>query len=310
VAALGLLALFSVYDVLSASPKACSSCHEMVPRARAWTRSAHGEIVCVNCHTGPFAWYYGPRAVAARTALLLRCASSHVAGGYQDPVETRSPGVEPMADAICLQCHDPNRKATSGFRIKIQHAEHAERNGSCVSCHVRTAHPLPTKSRPLTLMSQCFTCHGLAKDAKAPGECGVCHPKTYDLEPGSHRTRFWEFRHGVVATEDRAQCDLCHRQQFCDDCHGVTIPHPEDWTKGKDGHATKGAANPQVCVRCHPGGTQVCNQCHHDAFRPGKGTWLVQHKTVVRKEGTAYCMKCHEPAFCTRCHSKLPSAAN
>ena len=30
---------------------------------------------------------------------------------------------------------------------------------------------------------------------------------------------------------------MCHEKSFCDDCHGLQIPHPEGWAKGATGHA-------------------------------------------------------------------------
>ncbi|MHB8706907.1 MAG: NapC/NirT family cytochrome c, partial [Coriobacteriia bacterium] len=183
---LGALVLGAVLDLGTTSPQLCASCHEMGGRASTWEQSAHSTVDCVQCHQAPTAWYEVPQRVVGRGQLFGRDVLAHLSGDYQDPVEVRSPGAAPISDAVCLQCHDPNRTATSGYRILIDHAEHAKRNGSCVSCHVRTAHPLESRGTALTLMAQCYTCHGTTGQPEASSECGVCHPSDYELVPTSH----------------------------------------------------------------------------------------------------------------------------
>ncbi|HSK47470.1 MAG TPA: NapC/NirT family cytochrome c [Coriobacteriia bacterium] len=301
---LGVFALGFLADQVTSSPQLCGACHEMRPRVATWKQSAHASVDCVKCHVAPHKWYEVPQAIIGRSALLGRDISLHVAGGYQDPVETRREHIEPVKDETCLQCHDPNRKATSGFRILIDHPEHAKRNKSCVSCHVRTAHPVETRGKALTLMGQCFTCHGVEKTAKAPATCTLCHPSDFELLPASHAPDAkWKRDHGSVALKDRKQCEMCHEKQFCTNCHGVEMPHPENWSKrGSTSHSSVAEENRQVCNQCHGSRPDMCTMCHHKAYEPTKGTWVKQHFLEVEKRGTAYCMKCHAPVFCVRCH--------
>lgn len=292
------------FDVVTASPAYCGSCHEIAPRAHSWSQSAHAEVPCVKCHQPPTEWYEVPQRLAARARLVGRDTVRHLAGGYDDPVDGPVSGAVPMTDAVCLQCHDANRKATSGFRILIDHAEHAERNGSCTSCHVRTAHPVETLGGPLSLMAQCFTCHGTQPDAKAPGACGVCHPAGYTLFPASHEASAWaEADHGKIAVADAGQCSMCHEEDYCIGCHGVDMPHPEGWEQGSTGHAVVAKTNRDVCTQCHGDSEDMCTMCHHEAFDPTKGTWVKQHSQEVVKRGTAFCMKCHAPTACVACHA-------
>ncbi len=302
----GIIVLLGMWDVVTASPILCASCHEMQPRHATWERSAHAAVSCVRCHTAPHRWYEVPQSVVSQTALLARDVVAHVRGGYPDPVDGRLPGTEPMADEICLQCHDVNRKATSGFRILIDHAEHAKRNKSCVSCHVRTAHPLPDRGTPLSLMSQCFTCHGTTKYPTASAQCSVCHPVGYALKPTSHKTAKWNRGHAVVAKADPKQCVMCHTKAFCTDCHGLEMPHPEGWGQGKTGHGINAEANRAMCARCHKQKPDLCSMCHHVSYDPTKGTWAKQHFLEVEARGAAGCFECHQPAFCVRCHVRQP----
>jgi nitrate/TMAO reductase-like tetraheme cytochrome c subunit len=297
-----LFVLLVAADLVTSSPELCGSCHEMAPRAESWRKSAHASVKCVNCHVAPHAWYELPKSVFLQSSLLLHDTGVHLSGDYEDPVDSPPAGTKPIPDANCLQCHDVNRKATSGYRILIDHPKHAKLNGSCVSCHIRTGHPIDSRGRALSLMGQCFTCHGTGADAKAPANCSLCHPSDYELKPASHKDAEWMERHGRVAESDAEQCDLCHEQSFCDDCHGLKMPHPTDWSKGQEGHAAIAEQNRAVCEKCHGGSADMCTMCHHESYDPMKGTWVKQHFAEVDRQGTEYCLKCHSPVYCVRCH--------
>jgi len=298
-----LVVLVVAFDAITASPRLCGSCHEMKPRAHAWERSAHAGVQCWECHQQPRPWYAYPMRLVDRTRLLARDIGAHRSRDTTAPVDSRVPGTAPMKDEVCLQCHAANRKATSGFRIKINHVEHAKRNGSCVSCHVRTAHPLEDRSNPLTLMSQCFTCHGTQAQPDASAACSLCHPSGYKLLPGSHEDeQAWKQQHASTAKSDPKQCEMCHDQSFCDDCHGLEMPHPEDWSKGEDGHAAVAETNRTICSKCHTEKPDLCSMCHHRAYDPAIGSWVKQHYIEVQTDGAQYCMECHAPSYCVSCH--------
>ncbi|MEI8081582.1 MAG: NapC/NirT family cytochrome c [Actinomycetes bacterium] len=300
---LGLLVFAVALDLATASPRLCGSCHEMVPRAQAWTHSGHSEVACVKCHQAPTKWYALPTRLVGRAQLLGRDVSAHVSGNYPDPVETRTVDTKPIQDDVCLQCHDVNRKATSGFRIVIDHAKHAKLNGSCVSCHVRTAHPVATRGKAISLMSQCFTCHGQPDYPKAKTDCRLCHPADYELLPKSHTAAAWKKQeHGKAAKTDPKQCVLCHTTAFCTNCHGTEMPHPAGWAKGATGHGKTAQLNRAVCERCHGNRLDMCTMCHHKAYDPAKGPWVKQHFIDARERGVAQCLECHSSLFCVHCH--------
>lgn len=304
--AAAVLALGAIFDVGTSAPRLCASCHEMAPRSASWDRSAHRVVACVDCHQSPTRWYQYPTRLSDRVALLSRDMQAHFSGAYaaavvDGPVE----GSRPIGDEVCLQCHDPSRKATSGYRILIDHVEHARRNGSCVSCHVRTAHPEESRGGPLSLMGQCYTCHGTAEQPEASAECGMCHPADYEPEPASHATSEWARAHGDTWEVDAGLCDMCHEQTYCDDCHGIEMPHPDRWAEGEQGHAVIAETDPSSCDTCHEGGSQLCSMCHHTSFEPLTGTWVQQHPAESREEGASYCLECHEPRYCSYCHTRL-----
>ena len=298
----GALVLSVGFDLATASPELCASCHEMQPRAESWAQSAHAGVDCVECHQTPHAWYELPQRVIDRGALLGRDVVLHLSGDYADPVDERSPDVAPVSDDVCLQCHDPNRTATSGFRILIDHPEHAKRNGSCVSCHIRTAHPVETRGSTLSLMAQCFTCHGTPEQPEASAECASCHPSGYELVPATHERHGWKEDHGDVALEDPDLCVLCHEQALCDGCHGLAMPHPAEWTDGAAEHAEAAEADPELCANCHGDSPDMCTMCHHAPYQPGEGTWVEQHSQQAVQSGAEFCIGCHSPVDCVECH--------
>lgn len=301
VAVAALVALIITADLVTASPELCGSCHQMQERSASWQRSAHAAVACVACHETPRAWYEMPATLAERGALLVRDARWSVAGRPAEDATGAGADARPVEDANCLQCHDPNRPATSGFRILIDHAEHAERNGSCVSCHVNTGHP-EEAGIPLSLMVQCFTCHGTEQQPEASAECGVCHPSGYELTPASHKEAGWQEVHGGIALDDPRQCDLCHTKASCTQCHRLEMPHPEGWAKGRSGHSAVAERDRAICARCHDEKPDLCSMCHHKAYDPSKGDWVRQHFLEVRRRGTSFCFDCHSPVYCVECH--------
>ena len=300
----GVAVLLVLAGFASSSPALCGSCHEMGPSHASWSESAHSGVKCVSCHETPREWYGQPLRAVERVRLLTRDTWRHLSGRLGEPNDPSAIGrTSPMPDEVCLQCHSPNRKATSGFRILIDHVEHAERTGSCVACHVHTAHPDPVLGRPLSLMTECYECHGTAEHPEASDECGTCHPADFDLKPASHLEDPWARDHGYTALETPDMCTMCHEQSYCDSCHGVEMPHPEEWLDGEPSHGEAAATiDRDVCYRCHTEEPDSCAACHHEGYDPALGPWLEQHYDEARTVGVASCLDCHEPLFCSTCH--------
>ncbi|NTU71340.1 MAG: hypothetical protein HGB10_05935 [Coriobacteriia bacterium] len=300
---LAFVALVGVLDVTTRSPKVCASCHEMQAMVSAWQVSGHSEVRCFSCHAPARPWYLLPVSLVDRGALLARDVGSHFTGSWESSVgaiATTTSTIVP--DENCLRCHDPERTGTSRFGVQVQHAKHAERNKSCTSCHLWTAHPLPSGDRDTLMMERCFNCHSLDAGAKAPGRCDVCHLKGLDLHPDSHKQGEWLKRHGNVYLGDKRQCVMCHRQPFCDACHGLKMPHPGDWVQGENLHAETASRDRKVCEQCHVGETNLCTMCHHKGYDDKSGPWVGVHFNMVRKTGSAFCMQCHKGSYCVDCH--------
>lgn len=280
----------------------CDSCHEMEPKVSAWAVSPHAEVECYACHGSAAEWYDFPNSVVDRAARLGRFIRVHATGEHEAAI---GQDVEPSSipDSTCLECHDPARTGTSRMGVPIQHEKHARRNKSCVSCHLWTAHQDPAADRNLLMMQLCYKCHGQPDQPKASAACTTCHPKDLPLRPESHRKGDWRPRHGKLAKTDRQQCLMCHNQAFCDECHGLDMPHPLGWARGKSSHAVVARRARRVCEQCHAGKANLCTMCHHRGMDESKGTWVAQHFLAVHETGAAFCMKCHEGSFCVDCHT-------
>jgi cytochrome c-type protein NapC len=306
----GIVVLIATAGFVTSSPSFCGSCHEMGPSHESWSQSAHTGVKCVTCHETPREWYGQPLRAAERARLIARDTWRHLSGRLGEPNDPAAIGrTSPMPDEICLQCHTPDRRATSGFRILIDHPEHAARTGSCVACHVYTAHPDAELGKPLSLMTKCYDCHGTAEYPEASDTCETCHPADFDLRPPAHLEAPWMRDHGFTAMPDPSLCAMCHEQESCDSCHGVEMPHPEGWLDGPVSHGAAVEEDDDVCFRCHTREPDSCAACHHEGYEPALGPWIEQHYDEARTVGVASCLDCHQPVFCAECH-KAPAGVS
>ena len=156
-------------------------------------------------------------------------------------------------------------------------------------------------------------------------ECNDCH-KTEGVAPNHDSD--WVRGHRVLASQAVKNCDQCHTQKFCLDCHsgGGTgddlavdnfrrdykpKSHRSDWI---DIHSIKSADNPQSCKRCHD--QKYCNECHSKfpggdlrikSHRPlgsvsQQYLWTPNHALEARRNLQS-CQTCHPDGdACIQCH--------
>lgn len=280
----------------------CGSCHEIAYQVATNEVSPHERLRCPDCHEPAIPWYRFPQTLGFRAYMLAKNIGPHLSA--------RREGADPLADidvevpnSTCLRCHSPSREVTvHEDGTVLDHEWHARENGTCVSCHRYTAHPDVDADQSLLFMSVCFDCHGQEEDAKAPGDCDVCHPGSFELQPGSH-DEDWQARHGTAALDERDLCMMCHPESLCDGCHGLPMPHPEDWVAGSVRHSAYARTSAQTCARCHDDGPQFCTSCHHERYQPFEPPWLTKHPTEAKRHGATDCFDCHEPTACVRCHT-------
>ncbi|MHB9150099.1 MAG: cytochrome c3 family protein [Thermoleophilia bacterium] len=236
----------------------------------------------------------------------------------------------------CESCHPdflskPDQTAAND--LIFSHQTHLDNDVQCVTCHTP---PLGHFDSPAPMMMACLQCH---QGDTAPHECSKCHRKIDEIAPG--------LSDPVVHLDPdiftRQSCEKCHDvDTWCEQCHGVEMPHPAGWqtahttvaVTGGDtcvkchqsrdktfcvrchgvemphppywysSHGDVARSNGDTCARCHPAAPQFCNQCHHAGFSPTQQWAAGQHGTVVGQRGTAACFVCHDQTFCERCHDK------
>jgi hypothetical protein len=163
-------------------------------------------------------------------------------------------------------------------------------------------------------------------------ECNDCH-KTEGIAP-NHGSD-WVSGHRVLASKAVKNCEQCHNQKFCLDCHSgggtgddLTAEnfrsdykpksHRSDWI---DIHGMKSVDNPQTCTRCHD--QRYCTDCH-SRFPGGdlkikshrslgssgqsygtsfpSSTWGMDHSMEARRNLQS-CQSCHPDGdVCIQCH--------
>jgi Cytochrome c7 and related cytochrome c len=215
--------------------------------------------------------------------------------------------------SLCANCHD-RLDVPLDWRTKrkliFNHEAHFAKGIRCAACHQEFPHK-PGKTLHVPVET-CFQCHGSqhgAQGVMAPTSCDTCHTPDIATSTPDHAKPNWLLAsgnglalHSQQATQRRLYCKMCHPDSFCNDCHKVEMPHPDDWVKTAHQTVVKtdGRAS---CARCHPE-QNFCNNCHHKSF-PVLADWGMQHKAVVEAGGAEACYVCHQETFCSACHVRV-----
>lgn len=294
------------------SPAWARSDHKNTNMKSANCSMCHKQDFCVNCHS--------KRSVNKVEFRIYK----------PDNAPMKSKGLKVATNgkvtaSKCAPCHGNfNRERFPTLNFK--HSVHFNRGVGCDKCHESFPHRRERQLKPYTeipKMSLCFRCHGLSHGKQktfATGDCSACHPVGFQLKPATH-DRNWvkspPFNHKKEAKADRSQCSMCHKQTFCNNCHGLEpIPHEKDW---KDLHGTTVAgiartiAKPSFdqlsCNNCHKP-QQFCAKCHRGVVFPHAQDWPDKHGKTAKANGKDACYTCHRQQLCTGCHKgvQMPHA--
>ena len=188
-------------------------------------------------------------------------------------------------DDECETCHlgsPPYGTFPSVTRIfNFPHKVHwGEQKIDCSECHSDMAGV--GNSPPIPTMKECLACH---QERQGPQNCDACHENVALLRPHNH-TPTWLRDHDVAALANTADCQLCHTQLVCDNCHSGAMLGRDDLPR----------MNPVPTYR--PGqmvGKQLLARNHALDYVYNHG---LEANTKARD-----CRICHEaPEFCTDCH--------
>ncbi|MDO8885929.1 hypothetical protein [Candidatus Oleimmundimicrobium sp.] len=223
----------------------------------------------------------------------------------------------------CTYCHgsiDYGRVREKLFDRKMlifTHVPHINIGTKCSRCHKLPVHEPEQVHRPPMDICYSSDCHGL-EAAKASGKCSLCHPPVFELKPGSgsvygdhFASNFVPPKHADLAlAEEGKNCGICHKTQFCMDCHKMEMPHPDAFKTGEHGAIVKKDRqnNQDSCKMCHPN-YDFCESCHHQGWSSAMGDWTLKaHPVIAKKNGAEGCFECHGPSyapFCADCHVRM-----
>lgn len=261
----------------------CNSCHEMDVHYSTWRVSSHKDVQCEECHIMP-----GVGNMVKSKMAAMRQVYQHVKGGVNpSAIQGHVP------DESCKKCHPETRDLIVYHSLKITHKKHWDRGIGCTVCHDRVVHGPNAATKNTPKMATCFRCHD---GKRAPNTCGLCH-ETLGVRKPSVFTPEWVEGHKAEVGGDRASCQRCHQEDFCNNCHRMATPHQSTWL---DNHPQEFRKSKQDCSVCHA--DSFCKDCHSIKTEHKLG-WLTKHPSEFRRD-PQQCDRCHDRLFCSDCHER------
>lgn len=298
IALLVVAGLVGSYVATSQDAFCAETCHGGSESVRRAAEVAHAP--CIRCHEGS-----GVPGVVEGVVSRSRMALKALFGGT--PTDLRA-SVPSDACAACHRSFEGEPATSTRTAVKMSHAEPTEAGRPCVSCHATTGHDRRAYNAG---MSPCIVCHD---GTQASAECSTCHradpAATYfkgsagaTETVGSGKTLY-----PVVRAANR-DCGKCHDvAKHCDPCHGLRMPHPEEFRAG--GHAPVAAfERKRLCWRCHT--VEDCSgRCHlsmgTDDVVGHADNWKTDHANSPRDSlCSCHAMKSGRTTpFCPVCHKR------
>lgn len=221
----------------------------------------------------------------------------------------------------CYNCHDREMECTAchkngeepiilpritDYSVNFNHKIHVEQGTECLTCH-KGIEMKEQVNEGLHLMNMdgCMGCH------KTPAEisgCYLCHAQDEEIKPANHNES-WQVMHGMVSESGFRNCQSCHLESYCLDCHqGENLgnqSHPAEFIAT---HALSWQFREIECATCHT--RDYCIECHvevnqvipADHRMPG---WSGKPHADEARRDYENCSLCHTEAdlICSQCHA-------
>lgn len=252
----------------------------------------------------------------------LKCVDCHVKTSHG--AETQAGKVDDWHN-VCLNCH-AEQKVALPVRNSV----------SCSACHVQLE-----KVAPADHNSDAFRkSHGQAAN-QSGANCQQCHMNpglTGQSALGPHGLQPVSLTTTTTVTDNQVPVPKMppgvltagpNVQDACASCHGITMPHPQDFLKD---HAKGFKDNPDLCASCHGTKDQgfnmqfsgnprtlsttdpTCTSCHAQPM-PHPENWLGGGHQAAATSAPQTCEQCHSsknkanpnsdhssPQYCLSCH--------
>ena len=263
--------------------------------------TCHGDNACMNCHQRK-------KPMSHKAHLEERdaeCDSCHVVDASRQL---------PLLDAgACLDCHEGEVQTTllrspraRKLNIEFPHATHTGAV-ECARCHLATLNDEQPEGEPIVEQTDCISCHTDEGVEVAESSCAKCHGTDKKSEKPSSHEQSWFQRHGIeaemAAVSGHGQdCNLCHTDNACAECHANTGPADHNGLWRVRLHGESATWDPDRCATCHEQG--ACINCHQNN-KPisHSGAWPMTHGLAAGSRDNEECTVCHSEAQCVRCHS-------
>jgi hypothetical protein len=163
----------------------------------------------------------------------------------------------------CALCHSNVKKARF-FQVELHHKSfshkaHLVRGVECTFCHKNLDNVSYATKENLPDMSVCYSCHN---DKKAPRNCTICHDDPQRIKPESHRSLwFLKEEHGRDARFNTLECEKCHQQTYCDQCHFGQSKFKIHDPNFSFTHGLEAQRRDKDCMMCHEV-QNSCERCH------------------------------------------------
>lgn len=238
--AIALLVVLPAF--VSANPGFFGSYSELSGEYESWAASPHAEAGCEECHVPP--------NVLARTGYRLLM----VGQVYMSPFDPSPPDVFGVpTNEACLACHNDLRTVSPEGDLQIPHRAHVTiLEMDCVECHDFLVHAESPSGGHVPEMEGCLECHD---GDRAKDNCTACH--TEKAAPASHAANDWLVVH--PRDPDDPECAKCHdwSGDWCVQCHASRPKsHATDW-RATHGDRVKAHRNCEAChddafcIECH-----------------------------------------------------------
>jgi hypothetical protein len=307
----GMFALAWIATGIStSSTQVCSPCHAHTSHEQLADEVVHGSIACTRCHEPGGVVHSVTFGTPARFMHVLEMARG-----------TDTPSEYGYVDSTsCLDCHARDIAGTTDNEesgIRISHAEPLDAGARCVDCHRLNESGLVDVSA--VGMDPCLRCHD---GQQASSECESCHTKdiAYSAIADARPTPDT----AMMLIDTPHDCYRCHETAACDACHGMRLPHPEEFVENHryPGVLSIWAGSNGQCVGCHTESRNSCSKagCHGSEFpyhysrdkqfrtSHTTGRWLDRRGLERSNLSNLGCGTCHGGGVCIDCHGYEPQS--
>lgn len=153
-------------------------------------------------------------------------------------------------------------------------------------------------------MDGCMGCHATPSELDG---CYQCHVQDEELVPENHNES-WKLMHGMVSETGAKNCQSCHLENYCIDCHqGENLEnqsHPAEFIAT---HAISWQVRETDCASCHT--RDYCVECHVEVnhvipVNHSMPDWSGKFHAEEARINSENCSVCHTETdlTCSQCH--------